>query len=205
MKTEIEVQTINTAELVYAIALNSGIAESAKELTIAAINKLRGAGYKTIQAGLKGTQKELPALNDGELSHVVCVEMATLAFAKNNLVYNTPKKLSEAITKFKTSLAFALESGIWESNVSRYKADMLALQNVVGKVAIDIAIANGTLKEVKAKAKTGATGAKTGVKPFDSVHIIDTLMKNWQIKYNASEITLLVGRFEKLYCESDDD
>jgi len=203
MKTEInEAQTINTAELVYAIALNSGIAESAKELTLAAINVLRDAGYKTIQAGLKGTQKELPALNDGELSHVICVEMASLAFIKNNLVYNTPKKLSEAITKFKTSLAFALESGIWESNVSRYKADMLALQNVIGKVAIDIAIANGTLKEVKTKTKTGA---KTEIKAFDSVHIIDTLMKNWQIKYSASEITLLVGRFEKLYCESDDE
>jgi hypothetical protein len=121
--------------------------------------------------------------------------MATLAFAKNNLVYNTPKQLSEAVTKFKTSLAFSLESGIWENNVSRYKAEMLALQKVIGKVAIDAAIANGTLKEVKAK-----TGAKTEVKPFDSVHIIDTLMKNWESKYNAREITLLVGQFEKLYC-----
>ena len=203
MKTENnEVKTIDIAELVYAIALNSGIAESAKELTLAAINKLCDAGYKTVQAGLKGTQKELPTLKKGELSHTVCVEMASLAFIKNNLVYDTPKKLSEAITKFKTSLAFALESGIWENNVSRYKADIVVLQNVIGKVAVANAIANGTLKEVKAGAKTGA---KTEVKPFDSVHIIDTLMKNWQIKYNASEISLLVGRFEKLYCESDDD
>ena len=205
MKTENnEVKTIDIAELVYAIALNSGIAESAKELRVAAINKLCNAGYKTVQAGLKGTQKELPALKDGELSHVICVEMASLAFIKNNLVYNTPKKLSEAITKFKTSLAFAFESGIWENNVSRYKADIVVLQDVLGKVAVANAIANGTLKEIKAKAKT-ETGAKTEVKPFNSVHIIDTLMKNWQIKYNASEITLLVGRFEKLYCESDDD
>ena len=195
MKTEInEVQTINTAELVYAIALNSGIAESAKELTLAAINVLRDAGYKTVQAGLKGTQKELPVLNDGELSHVICVEMATLAFVKNNLVYNTPKKLSEAITKFKTSLAFALESGVWESNVSRYKADMLALQNVIGKVAIDIAIANGTLKEVKAKTKTDATGAKTEVKAFNAANVADRIGG----KYTTPQIKAIITALQKL-------
>ena len=194
MKTEIEVQTINTAELVYAIALNSGIAESAKELTLAAINKLRDAGYKTIQAGLKGTQKELPILNDGELSHVICVEMATLAFAKNNLVYNTPKKLSEAITKFKTSLAFSLESGMWENNVSRYKAEMLALQKVIGKVAIDAAIANGTLKEVKAKSKTGATGAKTEVKAFNAANVADRIGG----KYTTPQIKAIITALQKL-------
>ena len=201
MKTENnEVKTIDIAELVYAIALNSGIAESAKELTVVAINKLRDAGYKTVQAGLKGTQKELPTLKDGELSHTVCVEMASLAFIKNNLVYDTPKKLSESITKFKTSLAFALESGIWENNVSRYKADMLALQNVIGKVAIDAAIANGTLKEVKAKTKTKTkTGAKTEIKPFSSVNIINALMVSWGGKYSVSEVDALINRVKKCY------
>jgi len=195
MKTENnEVKTIDIAELVYAIALNSGIAESAKELTLAAINVLRDAGYKTVQAGLKGTQKELPALNDGELSHVICVEMASLAFIKNNLVYNTPKKLSEAITKFKTSLAFALESGIWENNVSRYKADMLALQNVIGKVAIDAAIANGTLKEIKAKTKTDATGAKIEVKAFNAAKIADSLGS----KYTTPQLKAIINALQKL-------
>jgi len=199
MKTENnEVKTIDIAELVYAIALNSSIAESAKELTLAAINKLCGAGYKTVQAGLKGTQKELPTLKKGELSHTVCVEMASLAFIKNNLVYDTPKKLSEAITKFKTSLAFALESGIWEYNVSRYKSEMLALQNVLGKVAVDAAIANGTLKEVKAKTKT-KTGAKTEVKAFSSTAIINALMASWNVKYSISEVDALINRVKKCY------
>jgi hypothetical protein len=119
--------------------------------------------------------------------------MATLAFAKNNLVYNTPKKLSEAVTKFKTSLAFSLESGIWENNVSRYKAEMLALQNVIGKVAIDAAIANGTLKEIKAKTKTDATGAKPA-KPFDAAKIADSLGS----KYTTPQIKAIITALQKL-------
>jgi hypothetical protein len=191
MNNNNETKTIDVASLVYAIALNSGIAENAKELTLAAINTLRDKGFKTVQAGLKGSQKELPPLNEGELSHTICTEMASLAFKNNKLVYNSSKQLSEAVTKFKTSLAFALETGLWENNVSRYKSDMLKLQGVLGKVAIDAAIAAGTLKEVKTKAKTGA---KTDVKPFDAVKIADTLGS----KYNAKQLNDLIIELQKM-------
>ena len=192
MKTENnETQTTNVAELVYAIALNSGIAENAKELTILAINALRASGFKSVQAGLKGTQKELPALKDGELSHTICVEMASAAFTKNNLIYNTQKQLSEAITKFKTSLAFALESGLWEANVSRYKADMLKLQGVMGKVVIDAAIANGTIKVVKEKSKNETAAATP--KPFDVAKVADGLCG----KYTTKQINALIIELQK--------
>ena len=195
----IENNTITVSDWVFAIACSSIAVDNERAIRDNAIIALREKGFNAVQENKKGTAKNFKPLLENQVSYPICEQMALLAFDAKKLVYNDEQRKG-AVKNFRLSLDFALESGIWTNNVSRYKENLVKQQNAqieaqnaidnAGKNAIDAAIKAGTLKEVKEKEKKGAAAPK----PFDVIKICVALHD----KYNDETLEKIITELQRL-------